>query len=214
MRGTLTKDRRITVPNEIIKQCSIEPGSAIDIVVDEQTGNIIIKNYTLEQNNKTPIERKQVKTNGIVIESNIKDLDKYVKPILSNCGLVVRSKRKYINNFCDVCKGSLNKGGKCKFNKATDVNTNKQQITKPVKVNKKTEGKIVVKSVETKNIIDNEIIEYGNTIIKPVRAPEGKLYRCKKCGELCETGFILDNKFYCKRCTVDDFKNYMEKRRM
>lgn len=214
MKGTLTKDRRITVPNEVIKQCSIEPGSAIDIVVDEQTGNIIIKNYTLEQDNKTPIEKKQVKTNGIIVESNIEDLDKYVKPILSDCGLVVRSKRKYINNFCDVCKGSLSNGGKCKFNKSIDVNINKQEIVKPVKVikNSKTESK--VKNTKTKNTINKELEEYGNTTIQPVRAPEGKLYECKKCGELCETGFILNNKFYCKRCTIDDFKNYMEKRRM
>ena len=51
-----------------------------------------------------------------------------------------------------------------------------------------------------------------NTVIRPISFTEG-MKRCSGCHEFFEDGFYLDNLFYCKKCTVKDFKNFLDIRK-
>lgn len=51
-----------------------------------------------------------------------------------------------------------------------------------------------------------------NTILRPVTFIEG-MKRCNHCHEFFDKGFYLDNHFYCKKCTINDFKNFIEIRK-
>ena len=50
--------------------------------------------------------------------------------------------------------------------------------------------------------------QLANTVIKPVKF-NGNMKRCSHCNEFFKEGFYLDDLFYCKKCTVDDFKNFL-----
>lgn len=57
--------------------------------------------------------------------------------------------------------------------------------------------------------------QYGHlkkTVLRPVVYTE-KVKRCSGCHEFFEKGFLLDNQFYCKKCAVNDFKNFLEIRK-
>jgi len=50
------------------------------------------------------------------------------------------------------------------------------------------------------------------TNIRPVKFPDG-VKRCSGCHEFYNNGFYLDNLFYCKECSIKDFKNFLEIRK-
>lgn len=51
-----------------------------------------------------------------------------------------------------------------------------------------------------------------NTVVRPVMFGDG-MKRCSGCQEFFESGFYLDNLFYCKKCTIKDFKNFLDIRK-
>lgn len=71
--------------------------------------NIVSNNIT--EKNKVGATKKvnssKNTTNSIKIESNLKESENYSRKVYSDCGLVVRTKRKYISKFCDACQGTL-----------------------------------------------------------------------------------------------------------
>ena len=36
---------------------------------------------------------------------------------------------------------------------------------------------------------------------------------CVNCDELFNKGFLIDDDFYCKKCAIDNFKNYIKLRK-
>ena len=48
-------------------------------------------------------------------------------------------------------------------------------------------------------------------ISAPVKYPAFKA--CVICDELYQTGFLIDEEFYCKECAKADFYNYLDKRK-
>lgn len=36
---------------------------------------------------------------------------------------------------------------------------------------------------------------------------------CVNCDELFNKGFLIDDDFYCKKCAIDDFINYIKLRK-
>lgn len=215
MKGTLSKDRRITIPNEVISQISFKPGSPVSITTKD--GKIIIEEYNENNADETEAKTKSAKKpstgSSIVIESNIQDLKMYAKPILSPCGKVVRSKRKYIDKFCEICKGQLSTEN-CKYI---------EPETKPLTKTTKNKNKDVINSIKENtqklnNKIDNKIDQTnfhdGSTSIQPIILSGNKLIPCECCGQLFNRGFMLnDEEFYCKECLKLDFKKYIQSRR-
>lgn len=228
MKLVIGQSRRITIPSELYSEINFKPGDVVYMYVE---GNKLVltketpKNETI---NNIDTTQKRLKTNcstlqtpknstatkNIIVKSNIEDLNKYAKPILSDCKLVVRSKRKYINQFCDVCKGKLadNSNCNCKY-RTPDINkepVKNKEIIKQLEVNKKQlETKI---DKEIQNFSNDRVYFKGSTVLEPVTFSNG-LKCCTSCEEYFTRGFLLDNKFYCKDCTKKHFLDYMKYRK-
>lgn len=65
---------------------------------------------------------------------------------------------------------------------------------------------------ELHKIMKEQYNHIKNTVLKPITFAVG-MKRCHGCGEFFESGFYLDTLFYCKKCTVKDFKNFIEIRK-
>ena len=216
MKGTLSKDRRISIPLNIVNEAGFIPGMPISIKVENN--KIIIEKFNeqediedklnevqkdLNKSKQKEINSTKPTSKNIIIKSNIEDKNKYSRPYLSECGLVVRSKTRYIREFCEVCQGQLCNTCKYSVNK-----NNKPNITKDIQQN--------VKILNNK--IDNKIKQTkfhdGNTTLQPVIVSNtNKLIPCECCGQLFNSGFLLnEDQFYCTECVKKDFKNYVQLR--
>lgn len=117
---------RMTIPQEIRTKANIDGEGYVDISYDEATGNIIISSQLKPELEVTPEkavsnnEPKKKSTNKSTkkstksakprkIEANFEDANKLYKAYFSECGLVVRTKNRYINDFCNDCQGQLAK---------------------------------------------------------------------------------------------------------
>lgn len=49
------------------------------------------------------------------------------------------------------------------------------------------------------------------TVIEPIAKNE--YIQCNSCNEFFNSGFYLDDIFYCKSCTIKDFKEYLDLRK-
>lgn len=93
--------------SKVVKNISSEPiNKELDIhkkeipnVPDKVKDNIEIKPT------KAPVKRSQSAKNKIV--ANFEDAPNLYKAYFSECGLVVRTKTRYVNSFCEKCKGQL-----------------------------------------------------------------------------------------------------------
>lgn len=65
---------------------------------------------------------------------------------------------------------------------------------------------------ELDNIMKEQYDQLKKTIVRPVMFGDG-MKRCSGCHEFFDHGFMLDNQFYCKKCTIEDFKNFLEIRK-
>lgn len=103
---TIGSDRRTTIPKNVADQINLKPGRYDVQYID---GKIVIDLNTSEVQENTLINKqKPVKSvKGIKIESNLHESENYSRKVYSDCGLVVRTKKKYITKFCDVCQGTL-----------------------------------------------------------------------------------------------------------
>lgn len=113
---------RITIPTEIRNRANILDGEYLDIDLDENTGIITIKRESNVDNKvKSPQSETKVTKNSNIdsksrkpaaatnkkIEANFMDADKLYNKCFSECGLLVRTKRSYVRNACEKCKGKL-----------------------------------------------------------------------------------------------------------
>lgn len=189
------------------------------------------------------------------IEANYMDAPKLYSNSFSECGLVVKTKRKYVNNFCERCKGQLALEYEdridvhCSYlkNRCKDVldgvkesdlvnkskcieevaqQESKQKLKENLNANKDLKIKLSQTIKKATKEIDNQIeklqtnkdsnkhstIGNDNTIIVPIRKGR-KLLVCSDCGEMKTSGFMLDDKFLCGKCTKKDFIQYMKERR-
>lgn len=116
---------RMTIPQEIRSKANIDGNGYIDISFDDNTGNIVISSKLKPDTEKVAIKKETKKkepkktepkkeakkskktTKPKKIEANFMDADKLYKAYYSECGLVVRTKNKYLNAFCEQCQGQL-----------------------------------------------------------------------------------------------------------
>lgn len=256
---------RITIPQEIRNSANIKDGEFLDISYNANDNSIVINlnnkgfnalNENLEKENKpkTDIVKNKKRKQDRKIVANFMDADKLYKKYYSECGLVVRTKTRYVKDFCEDCKGQLAKEWedkadvKCKYleeeylsrnvemNEIKDIEKNSdpcscepcisnEHLTK-LKKQRKEEIKNISKSIKEANIaIDNNIAKITNksdeyicignssTTIKPVKADKNQFLKCNSCEQFVKSGFLLDDDFVCKDCTLKDFKEFMKRMR-
>lgn len=339
MKIKLQTGSRISIPKSILPICGMTEGEYYDI--DVYSDKIII--HTKNNNDENTLEQSEllssnkvntqldtlhrVKSNTFELKSNLDQAGSLSNTRYSKCGLIVKTKTKYIDNYCEKCQGkllnfykdkeyncpyidksvkdSLN-GTKIDDNNGTDIEinnvkaiendvlnkiksdidniindscnqvdqniiTSKENVQKPLDTKysevKKVDAsdtvisdKDIINNIEDKNKIvsnlkqnvnilskniDNKIVKNTNTIInnqyintdkeRPsmintkssrknnkknlfVRSPnttieafcDDNYSRCNNCKEYYNTGFLIDNVFYCRECAQKDFENYIK----
>ena len=106
---------KITIPKEIRDKAGIVKNCEVDISYDEETNSVIIslqkdeikKVEKVKNVEKVVTPKKQSKGRKIV--ANYQDAEKLYRTSFSDCGLVVRTKQRYIDDFCKDCRGQLAK---------------------------------------------------------------------------------------------------------
>ncbi len=279
---------RITIPKELCNQLKFNVGDNLFAIVqdnnliitsdlpsdlnkesDDKSDNLL--NSKTESSNISirPVNTENKNTSSrIVIKSNLQDKGKFKHEKYSDCNLVIRTKQKYIEAFCSVCKGQLVKDDSSRhcrykvnkqstlesdyvsseYNKQQSINTNtelqdkeslqqqnnevlndsnlKDKLTDILNTNKVITADIYKKlsdlksnttsnttfvknSVKSKPSTNIGYYRSSNTMLKPVKLKDYD--SCSKCHLFFNKGFLIDDVFYCKDCTVKDFKNYVSK---
>lgn len=190
MKVKLASGNRITIPKEIIDKLNLKQGTFLDLTIDENTIHL----------SKIMSSKKELKSSNIPnlkntfkshIVSNLEESKNFSRRVVSECGLLVRTKRAYLNKACEECQGWLalqykDKATSCKYNRTSE----------PVELKSKTK--------------DLEIIE--DKVIESVKYKHYK--ECTQCKEIFNKGFLINSKdFYCKSCAKKDFLNYMNLRK-
>lgn len=238
MKYKLTK-YRLTIPQEIREHTNISRDGYIDISYDDKTGNIIIseckdKNNQEIKPKKTEIKKDvQPKAKRRKIEANFMNADKLYKAYYSECGLVAKTKTRYVNDFCNECQGKLAKEweDRAEVKCSRLIENTKNNTINEIRKNRKKELENISNSIKEANkVLDVKInditkpkkrgrkpkkkveIDKSNTVIKAVRFRENTCMKCSNCGQYFKSGFLLDTTFMCGDCAKQDFKEYMKKR--
>lgn len=86
-------------------------------------------------------------------------------------------------------------------------NTNKV-ITSQIKENVDKLNDMLNNKIENIDDIPFEYYKkYSSKSIKPIKSDK-YFYQCCQCQELVNSGFYIDNEFYCSKCTKKDFKHF------
>ena len=117
MEITLGSGYRITIPREIRDQLQLVEGSKL--YMDIQDNKIVISFNEVKQESQITEDEEEVKVSEIKEEqskkqagvrkiiSNLEEGKKFSRKVYSDCGLVIRTKRSYMNKFCEDCQGQL-----------------------------------------------------------------------------------------------------------
>lgn len=244
MIATIPDSRRITIPKQIFDQSNLPLGTKVDItfdgekflltpVLETNKNNEVKKDFFVE---KPKIESKNKSNNSESkkreIVSNLEQGLSYKKQYFSKCGLVIRTKNKYLKDFCNDCKGKLVDDYNLEIEKCCNYRGNRLNQFK--KVEHKTQTPVIKDRVDTlrktkKILIDNinenkkqieqkidkdieDTLDFeGSKVLQPIWYDGYK--SCTNCRTLCENGFLVNNKFYCRSCTLEDFKKYYNKKK-
>lgn len=118
MRVTFGTYNRVTIPKELVNKFQLEQGMILDLTVE---GNkMILTVGSAEDNNVTTVVDehqeyvKQENDNNVPkhiittkIVSNLEESKNFYRKCYSDCGLVVRTKKRYVEHACDECRGQL-----------------------------------------------------------------------------------------------------------
>lgn len=238
MKVKISARNMITIPKDIRDKLNWNSGDNLELKLDGN--NIIISKSNDKEEVKIAVKSKNNSKKGLIkIVSNLEEGQNFSKKIYSECGLVIRTKRKYMNKFCEECKGQLAaeygpENHPCKFyneimnstkEKSNTVkqsrkiidelinNVNKVQskLDKRIEIINNSESTSIVELENTKvktNKHKNKLVTTSDTTIQPIAFLDYK--KCGGCGEFYDSGFLLDNVFRCKKCTIDDFSNYLK----
>lgn len=173
------------------------------------------------------------------IVSNLEEGSKFSRKVYSNCELVIRTKKSYLKKFCNECKGQLVREynlpyEKCPYleeenrlhinkntckNSIQELNNNieklknkiNNKINDELKITNNHEIKIQTDSKNIhKDILSKTKTKFdSSTIISPVKYSD--INRCNNCEEYFDKGFLLNDKFYCKKCTKESFLQFYNK---
>ena len=208
----LSSGNRVVIPMPVVKNLGLNIGD--EFILSIESGKIVFtktgSNISTERPKVAdkPIKKTTSKPNKFKskIYCNLEESKNYSKKKYSECGLVVRTKTRYINKLCEECRGWLaceyNVPDKCRFNRKDNGDAKEIIKSKP----KKEEVK---KSKPKKE----DLAEYNNyklqkrTKILPFKSEN--LVKCNSCGELVVSGFLAGYKKYCGDCMKSQFKDFM-----
>lgn len=233
MKITVSYGNRITIPKQICNELKLVKGDTLEVFVDGH--NLVLtrcENCT-DKDEKLNIKSTSKSNKKVGVRQIVSNLDEgknYKTKKYSECGLVIRTKTKYLDSFCEECRGqlALDHGvlnHPCKYinipervevkeNKPTSAsnkiidelvkNINKAQT----KLDKDIDNLSLNNKVKIHNHINkNSLSTNGNTKIQPVMYIDYK--KCEGCGEFFDSGFLLDDIFRCKACAIEDFSKYL-----
>lgn len=110
MRVMLTQRNQITIPKNLISELNLELGKyyELDIKNDQIILDISHVYDEIEGTEVQPIKTipPSIKST-IKIESNLEEGKNFSRKVYSDCGLVIRTKKSYLNKFCEACQGQL-----------------------------------------------------------------------------------------------------------
>lgn len=113
MEVTLGSGFRITIPREIREKLQLKEGTKLTMNIQDDKiildFNSIIENKIPEKKEqKVKSQNESKKLIGVrQIVSNLEEGKNFTNKVYSDCGLVIRTKRSYMNQFCDDCQGQL-----------------------------------------------------------------------------------------------------------
>ena len=220
MKATLSTGNRITLPKSIVEELNLNQGDSLDISVVDNT--IVLKR--LEQTNETKVSEndKDGRQGKIKIVSNLEEGKNFKRKCYSDCGLVIRTKKKYLEKFCSICQGKLvqesNEQLCCPYyklkNKTTEMKRTTKELCKSINESADKVKKLLDKEIDkvSKEDIKPEVLKFNRnpeTTILPVHLRLPRI--CEKCEASVEKGFIIDeDEFYCKKCASEDFIDYIK----
>ena len=110
MRVMLTQRNQITIPKNLISELNLELGKyyELDIKNDQIVLDISHVYDDIEDTEVQPIKTISPSIKSTIkIESNLEEGKNFSRKVYSDCGLVIRTKRSYLNKFCEACQGQL-----------------------------------------------------------------------------------------------------------
>ena len=143
MRVMLTQRNQITIPKNLISELNLELGKyyELDIKNDQIVLDISHVYDDIEDTEVQPIKTipPSIKST-IKIESNLEEGKNFSRKVYSDCGLVIRTKRSYLNKFCEACRGQLAKqygieNHPCKYYVSDNVKSDNSNVIENIQKN-------------------------------------------------------------------------------
>lgn len=198
MKITLSSGNRITIPKEIVNQLNLNQGQTFDLIITND-GNLLlnINNSNIEQVDNSlniiqeskleDIEDKIIKSDPTPVRfkhkivSNLAESENFTRKVVSECGLLVRTKRSYLNKACEECQGYLaeqygRENHLCKYldNSKTNIESEREEIQVKEDEKKEDESK-EVKADNPKVVIEQEKPKTNKEMIQNINNNINKL---------------------------------------
>ena len=228
---------RVVIPKTASSMLGWNTGDKLELVIEN---NKVYLQPVTEQSkieNKVNIvkQSKPVVVSNRKIVSNLKEGEKFKTKYYSPCKLVIRTKNRYLKEFCNDCKGLLVEDCKEKQHLCSYYNTQqtkeqsiKSEVETTIKVTKKQPVQKVTQKELKQNVekLDNILSEHIKTLVDPnlikevkkegkniIQAikSENRYFQCQNCEQIFAKGFMINNEFYCKDCTKQHFKKFLDK---
>lgn len=232
---------RVVIPKTASSMLGWNTGDKLKLVIENNKVYLqpVTEQNKIENKDNTIKQGKPVVVGTRKIVSNLEEGEKFKTKYYSPCKLVIRTKNRYLKEFCNDCKGLLVKDCKEKQHLCPyyDVQQPKEQLTKvkeenTIKVTKKQPVQKVTQKVTQKELkqnvekLDNILTEHIKTLVDPnlikevkkegkniIQAikSENRYFQCQNCEQIFAKGFMINNEFYCKDCTKQHFKKFLDK---
>lgn len=148
-------------------------------------------NTTSNELHTKPHNHNSEITDKIATEKQNLDDVQNIKSTIINDVQNIKEQKQRLSNILQL---TLNK-----------VDNEMTQTTKPdVNIKQQTSQSIDKTRRQSKNIK----VRSNNTTLEVTYFDDYK--KCSECGELNDTGFLIDGVFYCKHCAAQDFKDYYQ----
>ena len=143
MRVMLTQRNQITIPKNLISELNLELGKYCELDIKNDQ---IVLDISHVYDDIEDTEVQSIKTippsikSTIKIESNLEEGKNFSRKVYSDCGLVIRTKRSYLNKFCETCQGQLAKqygieNHPCKYCVSDNIKSDNSNVIENIQKN-------------------------------------------------------------------------------
>lgn len=228
---------RVVIPKTASSMLGWNTGDKLELVIENNKVYLqpVTEQSKIENKDNIVKQSKPVVVGTRKIVSNLKEGEKFKTKYYSPCKLVIRTKNRYLKEFCNDCKGLLVEDCKEKQHLCSYYNTQqtkeqsiKSEVETTIKVTKKQPVQKVTQKELKQNVekLDNILSEHIKTLVDPnlikevkkegkniIQAikSENRYFQCQNCEQIFAKGFMINNEFYCKDCTKQHFKKFLDK---